>query len=160
MNEALKKDVAHIYHEVGAIVQASQHMEFAIGYCLTILKGMKLGPLLNDEFDSSMTKFSKITFGRLIGELKKVIKVDEGSEEALMLTLKERNFIIHNFFYDDPELFSTPLGRQDLLARVKLARANIDEGFQVIDSLTVELMRVNGLSMDDVMADVESSIRY
>ena len=157
MNEALKKDLTHIYHEVGAIVQASQHMEFSIGYCLTILKELELGPLSNDEFDTSMAKFSKIVFGRLIGELKKVIKVDEDLEDVLMLTLKERNFIIHNFFSDDPELFKTQQGRQDLLTRIKQARANIDRGFKVIDALTIELMQINGLSIEDVMADVESS---
>ncbi|AZG73704.1 hypothetical protein [Shewanella livingstonensis] len=160
MNEALKKDLTCIYHEVGAIVQASQHLEFSIGYCLTILKELELGPLSNDEFDTSMAKFSKFVFGRLIGDLKRVIKVGQDSEDALMLTLKERNFIIHNFFYDDPELFATQQGRKDLLKRVKLARANIDRGFQVIDSLTIELMRISGLSIEDVMADVESSMRY
>ena len=160
MNEALTRELTHIYHEVGAIVQVSQHMEFSIGYCLTMLKGVESGSLSNDEFDTSMTKFSKIVFGRLIGELKKVIKIDEDSEDALMLTLKERNFIIHNFFSVDPELFTTQQGRQDLLTRVKLARANIDKGFQVIDSLTIKLMLIYGLSMEDVMADVESSMRY
>lgn len=160
MNEVLKKDITAIYQEIGAVVQASQHMELSIAFCLTLLRRLKFGPLSDSDFNDSMDKFSKNTFGRLIGELKKVIDVDKSAEEALLLTLNERNYIIHSFFHDNSELITIPKGRQDLLERVKLARANIRQGFQVIDVLTTELMRISGLSIADVMADIESSMSY
>jgi len=39
MDENLKKEIQPIYEQMGALVQASQQMEFSIGFALRIVKG-------------------------------------------------------------------------------------------------------------------------
>jgi hypothetical protein len=160
MDEALKKEVQPIYEQIGALVQASQQMEFSIGFSLTLLNQLNSRTLDDEKFDSSMDKFSKSTLGRLIGAIKKHINIDADSEQALKLALDERNYIIHSFFHDKTELFATSSGRKELLNRVQIARKNIDPGFKILDSITELLMQANGMSMEEIMKDVKSSIEY
>ena len=160
MDESFKKEIQPMYEQIGALVQASQQMEFTIGFSLTLLNQLNAKSIDDEKFDESMNKFSKSTLGRLIGAIKKHVDIDSKSEEALKLALDERNYIIHYFFHDKTELFATRQGRGELLERVKLARKNIDPGFKILDSITVVLMQANGMSMDNIMKDVKSSIEY
>lgn len=160
MDENLKKEVQPIYEQMGALVQASQQLEFSIGFALTLLKQLGEGPLKDQDFDKSMDKFSKQTLGRLIGAAKKHVSFDESAEAALKLALDERNYMIHSFFHDQAESFSTPYGRKELLKRVRLARKNIDPGYKILDSIVYVLMEENGMSMEKVMQDVKSGIVY
>ena len=160
MNDPFKKEVQPIYEQIGALVQASQQMEFSIGFSLTLLNQRISDSFDDEKFDASMEKLSKSILGRLIGAIKKHINVDEIAEETLKLALDERNYIIHSFFHDKTELFVNPKGRAELLERVQLARKNIEPGFKVLDSITISLMQLNGMSMSDIMKDVKSSIEY
>ena len=160
MEAKLKDLVSPIYLELGAVLQVSQQMEFAMSFALTLMKQSKEGILDDSEFDDSMNKFSKQTLGRLIGGVKKVIEFDEESEEALKLALDERNYIIHGFFHDEPERFTTPKGRKQLLSRVKEARKNIDPGYRILDSIVALLMEANGMSLEKVMQEVKQSVKY
>jgi len=85
---------------------------------------------------------------------------DDTTETALKLALDERNYMIHSFFHDQVELFPTATGRSELLNRICLARKNIDPGFKILDSIVSVLMKVNGMSMEDIMQDVKSGIVY
>jgi len=49
MDEALKKEVQPIYEQIGALVQASQQMEFSIGFSLTLLNHLNSGIIDDDD---------------------------------------------------------------------------------------------------------------
>ena len=160
MESKFKSDVDSIYREVGSVVQASQHMEYAIGFSLTLIRQLNKGVLPNEMFDASMEKFSKSTFGRLIGAIKDHVDFDESSEAALMAALKERNYIIHDFFFDQPELIQTIEGRAQLLERLQQAKEVLHNGYLVLDGITALLMKLNGLDLQDVMSEVRSGMEY
>ncbi|HAS6332075.1 TPA: hypothetical protein I7237_21435 [Vibrio vulnificus] len=107
-----------------------------------------------------MEKFSKSTFGRLIGAIKDHVDFDESSEAALMAALKERNYIIHDLFFDQPELIQTIEGRAQLLERLQQAKEVLHNGYLVLDGITALLMKLNGLDLQDVMNEVRSGMEY
>lgn len=157
MDNELNSDIRKIYEQIGAIVQASQQMEFTISLSLTLLNQLQSGVLEDIQFNESMDKFSKQTLGRLLGAIKKHIEVNESIEDALKLTLSERNYIIHSFFHSEIEWFLTPDGRKKLLRRVLEARKNIDPGYKILDSIGASLMETSGMSLEQVMKEVEKS---
>jgi hypothetical protein len=158
MDELLKKQVMPIYSEVGAVVQNSQHMEFSIAFSITMLKQLDSSAFSDDEFHGHMDLFSKKTLGRLIGDLKKFVELDDASIEALKLSLNERNYIIHHFFYEDIERLVTIEGRKAMLERVQQARKNMDPGYSILDTIVDTLMSASGMSIEQIMEEVESSI--
>ncbi len=83
MSDALQKQLKSIYEQIGAVVQSSQQMEFAIGFGLTLLKQLNSTQFSDEEFEGSMNLFSQRTLGRLIGEFKKYVELDEASVNAL-----------------------------------------------------------------------------
>ena len=158
MDKELKKKVLPIYEQVGAVVQNSQHMEFAIGFSLTMLKQLQSTMFTDAEFDGSMDLFSQKTLGRLIREYKKHIDLDNVAIDSLKLTLDERNYVIHRFFNENIENMTTPKGRELALNRLRKARNNIHPGFVILDSIVKSLMEASGMDVNQILNDAESSI--
>jgi hypothetical protein len=158
MEKELQKQLKPIYEQIGGVVQSSQQMEFAIGYALTLLKQLNSTQFSDEEFEGSMDLFSDKTLGRLIGEFKKYIELDERAIKVLKVALKERNYIIHRFFNENIEEFVSVKGRQWALGRIREARKNIHPGFMVLDTVVQALLKVSGISAEQIMENVKSKI--
>ncbi|MFA0521238.1 hypothetical protein AB4501_30240, partial [Vibrio sp. 10N.222.55.E8] len=70
----------------------------------------------------------------------------------------ERNYIIHDFFYDQPELIQTKDGRKQLLERLHQTKDILRNGCLVLDGVAALLMRLNGLDLQDVMNEVQAGM--
>lgn len=158
MDNPLKKQLTTINEKIGAVVQASQQMEFAISLSLTLLKRLNLDEFDDDAFDSSMDIFSTKTLGALLKELRKQIDLKDVDIEALKVALDERNYIIHRFFNENVELFATRDGREQCLKRIIKARRNIHPGFLVLDNTVAALMKLTGMDPVEVQAEAEAMI--
>ena len=158
MDKELKNQILPIYEQVGAVVQSSQHMEFAIGFSLTMLKQLHSTMFTDDEFHGSMDLFSQKTLGRLIREYKKHINLDDNAVDSLKLTLDERNYVIHKFFNENIENMTTIRGRESALNRLRKARKNIHPGFVILDSIVKSLMELSGMDVEEILSEAKSSI--
>ncbi len=158
MDKELRKQMTPIFEQIGATVQSSQQMEFAIGFSLTMLKQLHSTMFTDAEFDGSMDLFSQKTLGRLIGEYKKHINLDNNAIDALKLTLDERNYIIHKFFNENLESMVTVKGREAALNRLREARNNIHPGFVVLDSIVKSLMETSDMDVNEILSEAKSSI--
>lgn len=158
MDEKLREQLLPIYEQVGAVVQNSQHLEFSIAFSLTMLKQLGSTQFSDEEFVGSMDLFSKKTFGRLIGEFRKFIELDETAVQTLKKALDERNFIIHCLFNEMVEHLTTPQGRKKVEIRISEARTNMRKGFEILDSVVQFLLTKTGLNVEDVVADAKSRI--
>lgn len=158
MEKELEKQLKPIYEQIGAVVQSSQQMELAIGFGLTLLKQLNSTQFSDEEFEGSMNLFSEKTLGRLIGEFKKHVELDENSIAALRLALEERNFIVHRLFSENIERFPSVKGRKLVLSRIREARKNIHPGFIVLDSVVQMLLKVSGISAEQIMNEVKCKI--
>jgi hypothetical protein len=158
MEKALQEQLKPIYEQIGGVVQSSQQMEFAIGFSLTLLKQLNSHQFSDEEFEGSMDLFSEKTLGRLIGEFKKHIRIEENAIEALRLTLDERNYIIHRFFNENVEKLASIEGRKWVLKRIRQARKNINLGYVVLDSVVHILVKASGLNMEQIIEESKSKI--
>jgi len=158
MDEKLRTQLLPIYEQVGAVVQNSQHLEFSISFSLTMLKQLKSTQFTNEEFDGSMDFFSQKTFGRLIGEFKKFVVLDEVAVETMKKALDERNFIIHGLFNEMIGELATIEGREKVLARINTARSNMRHGFEILDSVVQFLLKESGLNIEEIVSDAKSHI--
>ena len=158
MDEKLRTQLLPIYEQVGAVVQNSQHLEFSIGFSLTLLKQLNSSEFTDEEFTGSMDYFSQKTFGRLIGEFRKFIELDEVAINLLKKALDERNFIVHCLFNEMVEELVTPQGRKNVTNRIAEARTNMRKGFEVLDSVVQFLLKKTGLNIEEIMADAKARI--
>jgi len=160
MDERLRKEIQPIYEQIGAIVQNSQHIEFSIKFALTLLKRLESKEFSDEEFEGSMDFFSHKTLGRLISEFKKVIELNDDEINAVKLGLDERNYIIHNMFFDKVESLATPEGRIEILERVQEARKNMSNGFRVFQKFLDEMLESNGIEIDVITESVKREVQY
>ena len=133
-------------------------MEFAIGFSLTLLKQLNSTEFTDEEFEGSMEFFAQKTFGRLIGEFRKKIDLDENSISAVKIALDERNYIVHNIFNDMGEELATPEGRRKVLARVIEARKKMRSGFEIFDGAVKALIELSGLSFEEFQNEAKNRI--
>lgn len=158
MDKELEKQLKPIYEQIGAVVQSSQQMEMAIGFSLTLLKQLNSTQFSDEEFEGSMDLFSEKTLGRLIGEFRKHVELDEHSIGVLKLSLEERNYIVHKFFSENIEKFPTVEGRKWVKSRIRQARKNIHPGFVILDSVVQILLKTSGINAEQIMKEVQSRI--
>ena len=158
MDEKLRAQLLPIYEQVGAVVQNSQHLEFSIAFSLTMLKQLGSSQFTDEEFVGSMNFFSEKTFGRLIGEFRKFIELDEIAVQTLKKALDERNYIIHSLFNEMTEDLTTIQGRGKVSSRISEARNNMRSGFEVLDSVVQFLLAKTGLDVEAIVANAKSSI--
>ena len=155
----MKAQLMPIYEGVGEIVQSSQQMEYAIVVSLVLLAQLDDGAHYSDQvFDGNIDKFTKHTLGRLINSMKGKMEIDQHGIEALELCLKERNYIVHEFFQSNGQGFLSESGRDRLNKRIRDARANIHPGFLIIDKIALTLFELSGLTEADIMEEVKSKI--
>ncbi|MEW8027431.1 MAG: hypothetical protein AB2806_06795 [Candidatus Thiodiazotropha sp.] len=158
VEDDLQRHLIPIYAQVGSVVQKSQQLEFAIGLGLTLLKQMKSTEFTDEEFEGSMNLFSEKTLGRLIGEFRKYVVMDDFAISSLKLALKERNYVVHHLFQENIEKLTSIDGRKWFKRRVKEANKNMLPGFEIVDSLVVSLASICGLNINDITEQMKTSI--
>ena len=105
-----------------------------------------------------MDFFSKKTLGRLIGEFRKKIDLDDNDVSTLKTALDERNYIVHDFFNEMGEALATPEGRCKVLDRAVEARSKMKLGFEILDASAKLLLKLSGVSFEEIQNEVKKKI--
>jgi len=158
MHEEIYDDNEHskdCYAHFGLAVYYSQVLEHQLVNMIMILKRSQgLLPTENDLDILYERKFSK-TMGQLINEIKDIFELSVEELEALKAVLKQRNFIVHDFFKENITLTFTRTGRDKLIGELK----EFVEKVRAIDSkLTIYSTRMlNELGITEEMLEEEKN---
>jgi hypothetical protein len=159
MREELKKALAPILTEVGAIVQVSQQLEFGLKYAISLVKGLEPEEFSDEIFDVEFESLSKLTLGPLIGKFKKHVELRPGFEDTLADALKARNYVAHNFFTDRMELLATLEGRKGQLQYLQWAWKVVIAGVLAVDEVVPKLMAASGADPVAINEEAKRAIK-
>jgi hypothetical protein len=143
-----------IYLEIGTAVQDSQRLELYISFIVTLLIDLGDGTLSDDQFKWSMDSLGSHSLGHLIEEIKKKVGFTDQAVEALRQALRARNFLIHRFYNARSDLFLTQAGREKALREIKQKREALIVAAAMLDPVMNELIRLKGIDIEQVKAEV------
>jgi len=144
-----------VYLEMGAAVQDSQRLELYISFIVTLLIDLSGGTLSDDEFKGSMESLGAQTLGRLMEEIKKKVGFTDTAVEDLRRALRARNFLIHRFYNARSDLFFTQTGREKAVKEIVLKRAAINTANAMLDPVMNDLIRLQGIDIQQVRDEIE-----
>jgi len=143
-----------IYLEIGTAVQDSQRLELYISFIVTLLIDLSDGALSDDQFKWSMDSLGSHSLGHLIEQIKKKVGFTDQAVEALRQALRARNFLIHRFYNARSDLFLTQAGREKALREIKQKRKALIGAAAMLDPVMNELIRLKGIDIEQVKAEV------
>lgn len=86
-------------------------------------------------------KLDKLMIGRLLGELKKHITInDRNVEKTLLIAREERNSLIHGYFRERKEEFDSQSGRLGMLKELQDIASALERATAVINGTRVALL--------------------
>jgi hypothetical protein len=144
-----------VYLEMGAAVQDSQRLELYISFIVTLLIDLSGGTLSDDEFKGSMENLGTQTLGRLMEEIKKKVGFTDTAVEDLRRALRARNFLIHRFYNARSDLFLTQTGREKAVKEIVRKRAEINAANAMLDPVMNDLIRLQGIDIQQVREEIE-----
>ena len=144
-----------IYLEMGAAVQDSQRLELYISFIVTLLSELSGGTLPDDEFKGWMDSLGTQTLGRLIEEIKKKVGFTDRAVDDLHKALRARNFLIHRFYNTRSDLFLNQAGREQALKEIRQKRMAINTANAMLDPVMHDLIRLQGIDIQQVRDEIE-----
>ena len=138
----------------GSAAQHGQIFEAALSDFLLVYNRLVKKHLSLDEVRSVESKLRKMTMGALLKELQKHITVDaEWVSDLLEIALKNRNFLIHNYFLKRQAKFRTESGRLEMLRELVAIEDALEKATRITDGMRIAL----GRALDDSQIDCGSS---
>jgi hypothetical protein len=159
MRDELRKAMEPIRTEVGSIVQLSQQLELGLKYSISLTMGLEGEQFSDAEFDAVYESLARSTLGPLIAKFRKHIELEEGVEDVLAKALKERNYVVHSFFYDRIESLASPEGRNAGLAYLRTAWRTIAAGVAAVDTIVPKLMLAAGIDSTVLSLAAKNAIK-
>ena len=144
-----------IYLEMGAAVQDCQRLELYISFIVTLLIELSGGTLSDHEFLGSMEALGSQTLGRLMDEIKKKVGFTDEAVHALRKAQRSRNFLIHRFYNERSKLLLSQAGRVKALKEIHEKRAEINLANALLDPVMNDLVRLQGIDLEQFRSDVE-----
>jgi len=144
-----------IYLEMGAAVQDCQRLELYISFIVTLLIELSGGTLSDHEFQGSMEALGSQTLGRLMDEIKKKVGFTDEAVHALRKAQRARNFLIHRFYNERSNLMMSQSGREKALREIREKRAGINLANALLDPVMNDLVRLQGIDLEQFRSEVE-----
>ena len=144
-----------IYLEMGAAVQDCQRLELYISFIVTLLIELSGGTLSDHEFRGSMETLGSQTLGRLMDEIKKKVGFTDEAVHALRRAQRARNFLIHRFYNERSKLLLSQAGREKALGEIQEKRAEINLANALLDPVMNDLVRLQGIDLEQFRSEVE-----
>ncbi|MDK8193484.1 hypothetical protein QP794_25670 [Paenibacillus sp. UMB7766-LJ446] len=122
------------YAYFGLAVYYSQVLEHQLVNMIILLKRSQGLLPTESDFDVLYIQRSKRTLGNLISEIKELFQLQEDEKNELEEVLRQRNFIVHDYFKEKIALTLTESGRNELvneLQRFVERVRNIDSRLEV-----------------------------
>ncbi|MGR5242230.1 hypothetical protein ACPV36_15155 [Photobacterium damselae] len=129
-------------------------VNFAMGY-----KVVDNSALNQEEWLEIYNGLNSHTFGRLLGQVKKKVDLPYELVTHLEATLKKRNWLAHDFFYDYAMHMSDTDGRKEMITELQ----NLIHIFQVADhaveKLSLKVWETMGITEDWLQNEVATQLK-
>src|SRR6266487_3858100 len=105
------EEAHEIYARYGLAMYFAQVVEHAIVNLMVALRLPERGRLTVADIDELMNQAFGMTFGRLLGELRRQTDSADHVQEQLDQARETRNWLAHRYFRERAAQFMSPVGR-------------------------------------------------
>jgi hypothetical protein len=107
-----------------------------------------------DEWDCLFENINKNTFGRLLNIIKDQFSISEIIIAELSMALKKRNWLAHDFFYDNAVKFSSEKGRKNMIAELSELIKLFNKNDQYIEQIYMHIWEQFGLTQETIDLEI------
>jgi hypothetical protein len=133
----------------GSAAQHAQMFEEALGNFLIAYNSVRIEKLSTEELEELTQSFQVRTMGQLLHELRSLVTFKEGDpQERMKAALSVRNFLMHKWFLDRQEAFTTEAGRFALLPELAGMERLLDSARVTANAMRIAMCRT--LGSDDI----------
>ncbi len=157
--EAADEEVREIYARYGLAMYFAQAVEQAIVNVMIALRLPESSKLMVRDIDELMDKASTMTFGRLLGELRRRTKSAELAQQDLDKARGTRNWLAHRYFRERSVEFMSPAGRVVMLGELDDAVNLFQQVNDMLSRLSAEVRAANGVGDDAVRREYEQLLQ-
>jgi hypothetical protein len=128
-----------LYAKFGVTAEAAQLFETELGTLLLCARGIEHGWHVEPDPDSArklLDEIDRFTLGRLLGNIKKCVAVDEGLADRFASALKARNRLFHGFYEKHNFKIQTDEGRDAMIADLEVLHEELFSAWQVASAMT------------------------
>jgi hypothetical protein len=130
----------------GSAAQHAQLFERGLVKFLMVYNEISSETLSADDFQKIRKGLGKATMGRLIQNLLKHVSFPESHvPDTFGKALECRNFLMHYFFLERQQKFTTAEGRFELLGELVSIEQTLDAGRVVINAMRIALCETAGI---------------
>lgn len=115
------RQVREVYARFGLAVYCGQCVERQLGMVLATVYGDLSAIETKDDFDVALDKEFAKTMGQMTRDLAKAVKLPAAFEGRLRHAVRERNRLVHPFFWDRAATFVSADGREAMIAELQEA---------------------------------------
>ncbi|MEK7396784.1 MAG: hypothetical protein AAB116_07585 [Candidatus Poribacteria bacterium] len=136
-SEQIKEVFAHF----GLAMYIAQGLERTLGIALATVYGPGPQKITKSEYENLLESNFQKTLGKLINDIRKTVEVSEALESMLFESLKKRNCLAHNYFWERAIEFTSRNGRELMireLIEIKNFLENVDSIFMEINEKWAE----------------------
>jgi hypothetical protein len=111
--------------------------------------------LSENEWDLLFDNINKNTFGKLLNIVKEQFSISEIILNKLLKSLKKRNWLAHDYFFDNATKFSSEKGREEMIAELSSLIELFNINDQYIEQIYMHIWNQLGLTEEAVIREVE-----
>ncbi len=142
--------VREIYALFGLAMYNVQCFERTLSMLKVTVYNSKINTLNKSQFDSSLESVFKKTLGQLISELRKTVEFPEEFDSILSDSLKKRNWLAHNYFWERSVKFLSKDGQEEMIEELRKMSEYFENIDHTLDTVLRKWMSAKGISEDSI----------
>lgn len=112
--------------------------------------------ILNEhEWEVLFENINKNTFGKLLNITKEQFSISEIILNELLKSLKKRNWLAHDFFFDNAAKFNSEKGREEMINELSELIKLFNTNDQYIEQIYMHIWKQFGLTEEAVSQEIE-----
>jgi hypothetical protein len=152
-------DEKEVYAFFGLTSYSAQCLEKSLVNLAFTYHLSEKGILNQGEWDLLFESINKNTFGRLLNIVKNQFSISSIILAELSEALKKRNWLAHDFFYDNAAKFSSETGRKDMIIDLSELIKLFNKTDQYIERIYMHIWAKFGLTQEAVDLEIDKMKR-
>lgn len=133
----LDPTVWQVYERLGLAVYIVQSIEKQMAILLASDCELSSKELAASQYDELLAKLFGKTLGELVKRLRQKVELPSDFDERLKAVLRTRNWLVHHYFWDRTNQFTTPEGRAAMIDELDQITDQLNELDEYFDGLLV-----------------------
>lgn len=152
-----------VYAFFGLAMYSAQVFEKGLLNLVVTCKMLDKFNASRQDFDNFFNEFDRKTLGKLLQIVKGHVEFDSSQEDQLDRALQRRNFLAHQYFWDNAEEMMSNAGRMDLMMELRNDIQLFNEADTAVESILDPLRQSLGVTDEsleraflEIMANAEA----